>query len=224
MTTTLPINPTPWPDAADKIEGHWLQGAQRDGDRMCLVGGLEACGLAPGEWVIARAVARRRGHGEEWNDDRNRTEAEVLEWLRSAEPITETELAGVFGPQWEQICALVLRAARLTPDEAERLADGWAAAWDAAGWDAAWDAAWDAGDAGWDAAWAAAWDAVGPAWDAGRAAARHAARDAARDAAGALVVRDLIGHHGFTQEHYDTMSRPWREVIGPVHPDDAPLT
>ena len=232
MTTTLPINPAPWSAAADKIEGHWLQGEQRAGDRMCLVGGLEACGLAPGEWVIARAVARRRGHGEEWNDDRNRTEAEVLEWLRSAEPITETELAGVFGPQWEQICALVLRAARLTPDEAERLAAAWDAAWDAAwvaAWDAAW-AAWDAGDAG-DAGWDAAWAAAGPAWDAAWAAwvawdagdAGDAARDAARDAAGALVVRDLIGQHDLTQEHYDRLTRPWREVIGSVHPDDGPL-
>jgi len=60
MTDTLPINPTPWPLAADKVAGHWTQGAMRDGDRMCLVGGLETCGLAPGEWLIARAVARRR--------------------------------------------------------------------------------------------------------------------------------------------------------------------
>lgn len=74
MTPTLPVNPTPWPAAADKIEGHWIQGEQRDGDRMCLVGGLEACGLAPGEWLIARAVARHRGHGELWNDTDGRTE------------------------------------------------------------------------------------------------------------------------------------------------------
>lgn len=192
MTDTLPINPTPWPAAADKIEGHWIQGRQRDGDRMCLVGGLEACGLAPGEWLIARAVARRRGHGERWNDDRNRTEAEVLEWLRSAEPITETELADVFGPQWEQICALVLRAARLTPDEARQLV----------------------------AAVAAARDATR---DAARVAARDAARAAAGDAATALAVRDLIGQHGLTREHYDTLTRPWRETVGPVHPDDRPL-
>ena len=59
--------------------------------------------------------------------------------------------------------------------------------------DAAWDAA---GDAAWAAAGAAAW---------------------------ALVVRDLIGQHGFTQAHYDTLTRPWRTVIGPAHPDDAPL-
>lgn len=208
MTATLPINPTPWPAAADKIEGHWIQGVQRDGDRLCLVGGLEACGLAPGEWVIARAVARRRGHGEGWNDDRNRTEAEVLEWLRTTEPITETELADMFGPQWEQICALVLRAARLTVDEAERLAAAADAAWVAARVSARAaarvSARVSARDAAWYAAWGAAWDAAGyAAW--------------------ALVVRDLIGQHGLTQEHYDTLTRPWREVVGPVHPDDRPL-
>jgi hypothetical protein len=37
----------------------------------------------------------------------------------------------------------------------------------------------------------------------------------------ALAVRDLIGEHGFTQAHYDTLTGPWRTVIGPVHPDDA---
>lgn len=67
-----------------------------------------------------------------------------------------------------------------------------------------------------DAAWAAALDA---ALDAARAAARAAAWDAAR----ALVVRDQVGDT-FTQAHYDTLTRPWATVIGPVHPDDAPVT
>lgn len=180
MTDTLPINPRPWPAAADKIEDHWIQDIQHDGDRMCLVGGLKSCGLAPGEWLIARAVARHRDHGEGWNDAEGRTEAEVLDWLRTAEPITPTELAEVFGPQWEQVCALVLRAARLTREESSAL------------------------DAALDAARGAAWDA-------------------ARGVAGALVVRDVIGTHGFTQDHYDTLTRPWRTAIGPVHPDDEVL-
>ena len=200
MTDTLPINPRPWPAAADKIEDHWIQDIQHDGDRMCLVGGLKSCGLAPGEWLIARAVARHRDHGEGWNDAEGRTEAEVLDWLRTAEPITPTELAEVFGPQWEQVCALVLRAARLTRGESSALGAARGAARGAA-WDAAWDAAWYA-------AWYAAWD---EAWD------------AARGVAGALVVRDVIGTHGFTQDHYDTLTRPWRTAIGPVHPDDEVL-
>ena len=132
MTDTLPINPTPWPLAADKVAGHWTQGAMRDGDRMCLVGGLETCGLAPGEWLIARAVARRRGHGEQWNDEPSRTEGEVVGWLRTAQPITPGELADVFGPQWEHVCALVLRASRLNAVEGRELDAAGAAAWAAA--------------------------------------------------------------------------------------------
>ena len=30
----------------------------------------------------------------------------------------------------------------------------------------------------------------------------------------ALLVRDLIGQHGFTQEHYDTLVGPWESVMG----------
>lgn len=54
-------------------------------------------------------------------------------------------------------------------------------------------------------------------------AAGAAAWNAAWDAAWALVVRDLIGQHDLTQEHYDALTRLWREMIGPVHPDDGPL-
>ena len=224
MTTTLPINPRPWPLAADKVEGHWTQGHQHDGNRMCLVGGLQSCGLAPGEWLIARAVARHRDHAEGWNDDAGRTEADVVGWLRTAEPITPAELVDVFGPQWREVCAMVLRAARLTHDEASDLDAAMDATWDAA-MDATWDAARDAARAAaraaaWAATWAAAWDAT---WDATGGEAWDAAWDATGDATRALVVRDLIGTHGFTQDHYDTHTRPWRTVIGPVHPDDAPL-
>ena len=56
-----------------------------------------------------------------------------------------------------------------------------------------------------DAAWSASWDA---AWY----------------AAWALVVRDLIGSHGFTQQHYDTLSGPWRKAVGPIHADDEALS
>lgn len=47
--------------------------------------------------------------------------------------------------------------------------------------------------------------------------------DAARDAAWALITRDLIGTEGYTQEHYDLITTPWRKVIGPIHPDDTDL-
>ena len=126
----------------------------------------------------------------------------------------------VFGPQGAHVVALLERARRLTPDEASALGAARDAALGAArgaAWDAALDAACGAAlDAALDAAWGAAWCA---AWGAARAIPRGAARDAALDAAcGAacgLVVRDVI-----TTEDYDILTRAWRTVIGPIHPED----
>ena len=40
----------------------------------------------------------------------------------------------------------------------------------------------------------------------------------------ALAARRLIGApHGWTQEAYDTITRPWRSVVGPIHPDDEAI-
>jgi len=65
------------------------------------------------------------------------------------------------------------------------------------------------------------WYALGAAWYAAWYAARDAAGYAARGAALALVSRDRIGHHpGWDQAAYDSLTGPWRQVIGPVHPDD----
>ena len=115
----------------------------------------------------------------------------------------------VFGPQCEHVAALLERARHLTLDEASALDDALDGGRYAA-WEAARDAAWDVARA----------PAAAVASAAARAAARGAARAAARDAAGALVVRGLI-----TTEDYDTLTRPWRTVIGPIHPDDpAPAT
>ncbi|MBK8168447.1 MAG: hypothetical protein IPK64_21060 [bacterium] len=113
-----------------------------------------------------------------------------------------------FGPEGESVVALIERARRLTLREVVRLNAAWDAAWGAVG-DAEWGAA--RGAAG-DAAWDAAWDAVGDAaWD----AVGDAEWGAARGAVGALVIRDLI-----SAEHYTALTGPWRQVIGPVHPDD----
>jgi len=39
-----------------------------------------------------------------------------------------------------------------------------------------------------------------------------------------LFYRDQIGRSGyFTQDHYDAFTRPWRQIIGPIHPDDAQI-
>ncbi len=125
--------------------------------------------------------------------------------LHVVEQIPSMEL---FGPNGDRVQAVLDRVAVCTVDEICDLGAAWDAAWGAArgaAWGAAWDAAWGAV---WDAAWGAAWDA---AWGAARGAAWGAAWDAA--------LHDLIGQHGYTQEHSDLLTQPWREVIGVWNPD-----
>lgn len=42
----------------------------------------------------------------------------------------------------------------------------------------------------------------------------NAARGVAIGAAGALVVCDLVGQHGLTPEHIETLLGPWVGVMG----------
>ena len=180
--------------AAGYITEHgWTQGTEEDSSgRVCLTGALRLCSPVPGDSHIAREVFRRRGRAEGWNDEHGRTAGEVVAYLAATE-ITDEELAETFGPQWREIVALVRAVSGATQQQIVDLAAAWDAAWDAAG-AAAWDAA---GDAAWAAAWAAA-----------------------RDAARALTIRDLISTNGYTQAHYDLLTGPWRQVMGPLHADD----
>ena len=192
-------------------------GTPEDPEAMtCLHGAIRYCQLVPGDAYLIEQVGARFGFGTGDND-----EAESWEEFRPRVPavVTDDMLADTFGPQWPQIVALVRRAATLTPEECQQLSAAWVFAWESAV--AAFDAARDtvvaaARAAQWaavgEAAWAAAWD---DEWEyAGESAG------AARDTARALAVRHLIGSYGFTQAHYDTLTGPWRTVIGPAHPDD----
>jgi hypothetical protein len=188
---------------------HWVKQSWGDGVSACLHGAIRRCQPIPGDAYLIEQVAHRQGWGTDWNDDTSTTWPMVRERLARIE-VTDSDLADTFGPQWEAIVTLVRRSAVLTADEVQRL-DAAGAPWDAAAWRAA-------GAAARAAARAAAWDA---AVYAARRAAGTAAGAAAWAVALALVVRDMIGEHGFTQAHYDTLTGPWRTVIGPVHPDDA---
>ena len=126
---------------------------------------------------------------------------------REVRVLRELPAHEAFGPQGEQVAALIERARCLTAAEIKRLHAAWYAA-RAAARAAARYAAWDAARA---AARYTAWDA---AWD----AAGYAAGDAAGYAAWSLVARDLI-----STDAYDTLTRPWGEVIGPIHPDDPDM-
>ena len=199
----------------------------------CLHGAIRFCAPVPGDAQLIEQVGARFGFGT-FANDQAADFAAVESLIRAHADISDDMLADTFGPQWQPIVVLVRRAAILTSAEAKALDAARTAARTAAldaALDAARDAARAATRAAWDAAGAAtraAWDAAGAAaWAAARAAAwdaaRAAARDAALDAARALVARDQVGDT-FTQAHYDTLTRPWATVIGPVHPDDAPVT
>ena len=179
----------------------------------CLHGAIRFCAPVPGDAQLIEQVGARFGFGT-FANDQAADFAAVESLIRAHADISDDMLADTFGPQWQPIVVLVRRAAILTSAETKALDAARTAARDAA-----LDAARDAARAATRAATRAAWDATRAAWDAARAAARDAALDAAR----ALVARDQVGDT-FTQAHYDTLTRPWATVIGPVHPDDAPVT
>ena len=129
----------------------------------------------------------------------------------SVRVLREVDAHLALGPQGEQVAALIGRCRSLTGDDLDRLDAARVAARIAvriAAWGAARDAAWGAArDAALDAAWDFAW---------------ASARVAALDAALGLLCRDLIGRHpGWDQDAYDLLTGPWRDVIGPIHPDDG---
>jgi len=130
--------------------------------------------------------------------------------------LREIEAHRVFGPQGVQVAALIERCATLTADEVSRL---YAATPGTARGVATRDATRGiARGTARVAAWGAALYAATPdtAWG--------AARGAALGAAWGLLLRDLIGKHpGWDQDAYDLLTGPWRQEIGPIHPDDAPM-
>ena len=198
---------------ADTLAGHWRKGAYGNKQAMCLHGAIRRCCPVPGDAHLIELVEARLGRwSTSWNDDDDRTEAEVVELARRGWDITDADLAETFGPQWRAVVSVVRRAATLTADEAKRLDAAWAAARGAAldatraaargavrG--AAWDAAWDAArGAARGAAWGAAWDAAwGAAWG----------------AAWAAVTWDLATDDGpYTTAQRDLLICPWVEVCG----------
>jgi len=198
----------------------WVQDTDEENEqatdgRVNLDGALRSCTPVVGDGFIAREVLRRKGHAEEWDYAYGRTQDEVVAYLAASE-ITDEDLAATFGPQWPEIIVMIHRASNFTRDE---LVTMHALQYDrSAGWTGVALIAYATSRSGWDAVWSAVWDA---SCSAAGAAIGDAHRSAAVDAALALLVRDLIGRHGFTQEHYDELTRQWRTVIGPLHHGDA---
>jgi len=188
----------------------WIQGSWENmSGESCLHGAIRRCQEVPGDAYLIQHVAERQGWGTAWNDARATRWSDIEARIDGGIEVTDADLADTYGPQWREVVALVRRAAVLTREEADRLAtalaDDLADAWAAATAQAdAWPAAVASGDAARAASEAAAW----------------ASGVAAEAAAVALSTRHLIGQGQFTRSHYDLMTAAWREVIGPVHPED----
>jgi hypothetical protein len=218
------INLTPRLRLAAKYlhEHGWAQDEERNSKgQVCITGAIRYCVPQNGDEYLAREVLRNRNRAENWNDNLATTAEEVEEYLRTT-AITDADLANTFGPEWQTIVTLVRRIATLTAAQLERLG-AVVSPKQLAAFNIAQNAVLNAGRY---AEWYAAGDAARDAeWDVvQRVADWSTARGStARDAALAVIARDLIGKHGFTQNHYDTLTGPWRETIGQLHPDDPEL-
>ena len=190
-------------------ERGWTQEGERDdAGRVCLSGAIVYCAPQNGDEHLIRAVLGHQGYDEDWNDDPQRTEDEVRDFLANFE-ITETDLETTFGPHWVEVVQLARQAATLTPHQVQQIARH--ATLDAArhaALGAALNAAlganrnWDAAE---DAAWDAAEDAAG---DPDLDATRYDAKDAAGYAGLATVTQDLI-----SPEHHRALMGPWRSAF-----------
>ena len=151
---------------------------------------------------------------DDLGEDRPRHEHKV--GATAVRVLAEVDAHVALGPQGVQVAALIARCDTLTADEVSRLnaARGTARGVAARGVATRGIARGTARVAAWDAALYAI----------AAATARVAARDAALGAAWALLLRDLIGQRpGWDQDDYDLLTGPWRQTIGPIHPDDAPM-
>jgi hypothetical protein len=162
----------------------------------------------PGETLIGGSWPCRLFRVEPVGDVATSDEYAHKRCVLAARVVEEAPAHLALGPMGVHVAALIARAKTLTDAEARNLG----APWSAAGY-AAWSAAGSA--AGYAARYAAE--------SAARYAAESAAWSAAGSAAVALVARGLIGAPGWDQATYDLLTGAWASVIGPAHPDDAPV-
>lgn len=203
--------------SADYLDAHGLtQFRLRETDgRVCATGAVILCQPSTGDEQVIIAVQRHRGRAESWNDEPERTAEEVSASLRV--DITDAELVATFGPQWEAIVGLTRRVTTLVQSDARTLVS-YTTSLEQMRHIAAVDAITEASFASERSGMMhAAADAISPSGQ--DIFSRDIAREA-KDTAKALVVRDLIGTHGFKQKHYDTLTMPWRTTYGIAHPDD----
>lgn len=88
----------------------WIQDQMTgDSGELCIISaGHEAARVTqkPGLSHALREVLDHLGHAERWNDHRDRSQVEVIDYLDQV-IITEQDLESTFGPRWELVLYLV---------------------------------------------------------------------------------------------------------------------
>ena len=114
------------------------------------------------------------------------------------------------------------RIKTLTRDEITRLHDSYNEALFAPGIKPSlpeWNTTWSYWPEDWPEDWNKTWNAHWPedwleSWSEAWEGAWEGAWCAAQSAVLAVSARHLIGQHGFALEHYNILTKPWRDVIG----------
>ncbi|WP_127782863.1 hypothetical protein [Rhodococcus sp. X156] len=184
----------------------------------------------PGDGHLAREVVNHLLRTTSSAKGRGDTATRVDALLQSTR-VSTTVLAQAFGPQWAEVVAFVRRAGVLTADETQQIA---AASRQNAVVPHPTIAVAERAERAYatrrvaEAALNASDDALSAANGGGgeRMMSLFRGWSPGRDiegAARALALRDLRGKFGFFQDLYDEMTWAWREVVGPLHPDDPEL-
>ncbi len=195
--------------------------------KTCLHGAIRRCVPVKGDAYILETVGSRFGFGVVFNDSAIGW-ASIRARIEQGFDITDDMLEKTFGANWKVIVSVVRMTAVATGAQlglldkaykavnnatrlnAELIGNGAVRRAAAAGGDA-FGLVLKVANAG-KTAWASALDA-------GRAAGvatgvAHVAAGSAWDAAYPFAAHDLIGQHGFIQNHYDTLTCPWIAVFG----------
>lgn len=153
-----------------------------------------------GDWSLLREIARRREVEDSWSWG----QASVEAWDHGT--ITADEMVATFGVDWIHVVQLVRTGAALTPEQV-------------AGYREAVMRVYNEDRTAWNAAYRAVIVYGGPGGAARRALLAFVVAGFAV-VGSALARRSEVQAGDIAQEHYDRLTRAWREEIGPIHPGD----
>jgi hypothetical protein len=189
-------------------ERGWIKGtcAGPNGE-VCEVGAVLKVVCTPGDQHLALEVLSHRGGGVDHNDHPGNTAEGSLKLLRSLGPITEADMAAVFGPNWRAVRTLVRQASIATVEQLVAVAQLPKAPWFSALKAAEEANRWSV----WGAARAAVWSAV---WAAASTTVPRLFEGVVRNTLLAVTLADLAGQYGLEQDDLDALRAPWADIFG----------